>query len=170
MQYATFMLNKYMFGIPIFLVQEFSRAMPIYPVIGHDKRIAGLLNIRGKISVVIDVKRCLGLEEDEVEVALNGKQFRSKKMIMLETDDAIPSEAKKLGVVGYDEPLVLLVDRIQKVLTIETENYYPPPAHVNEHYVDGVVKHNDTLLTILSISNLTEDLAQDPEPTSIVIN
>lgn len=160
MQYATFMLNEYMFGIPIFLVQEFSKPLPVSSIIGHDERVAGLLNIRGKISVVIDLERCLGLKSDDTVLTENPKNHE-KRMIILETQDTLTTEAKKLGVEGYSEPLVLLVDSIRKVITIETQNYYPPPAHIKEKYVDGVVKHNNVLLTILSINSLTKDLSRE---------
>lgn len=154
MQYATFILNEHVFGIPIYLVQEFSRAEQVYPIVGHDRRIAGFMNLRGRIAVVIDLKKCLGLKE--YEDATWAK--RPKKMIFLETQESLSEEAEKFGLQSYEEPLVLLVDQISDVITVESHDFYPPPAHVKEEFVEGVVKVNKILLTILSVNNLTADL------------
>ena len=165
MQYVTFLLNELLFGIPIYLVQEFSRTVPIYPIVGHDRRIAGFINQRGKIAAVLDLKQCLGLPNPEQPDSILEKapSFDKKKVVMLETQDGLSEEALQYGITSFEEPLVLLVDRIYEIVTVETTHFYAPPAHIKEDFVEGVVKIEDNLLTIISIAKLTEDLTQETE-------
>jgi chemotaxis signal transduction protein len=167
MQYATFMLNELLFGIPIYVVQEFSRSSKIHPVVGHDPRIAGFVNLRGTIASAIDLKLCLGLPEFRPASAGDGpitllerqNIYSRKKMVVLETTAGLGEEAIEEKVESYDEPIVLLVDSIRSVVNVDVGDFHPPPAHVQEPYVEGVVKVDDILLTILSIPALTAELA-----------
>ena len=57
MEYATFYVAEDLFGIPIYLVQEIARKAMVYPIPGHDSRIEGLMNLRGRTTAVINLKR-----------------------------------------------------------------------------------------------------------------
>ncbi|MGK0291574.1 MAG: purine-binding chemotaxis protein CheW [bacterium] len=154
MEYITFNLNEQTFGIPIYVVQEFTRSLEMSKIVGHDPRIAGLVNLRGRIAVAINLKRCLGLPETEDDLS-----YQKKKMIILETNNRLSEEAIESGVQSYEEPLVLIVDQILDVITVEPKNFYPPPAHIQEKFVEGVAKQGENLLSMLSIYELAKELA-----------
>ena len=155
MKYATFYAGEHLFGIPIFLVQEISRPVPIYPIPGHDTRVEGLVNLRGRTSVAINLHQCL------YGVPSKGMQGLRKKLITLETIEGLPKEAIDIGIEAYDEPLILVVDDMYKITAGDTEQYYSTPAHVNDLYVDGVMKIEDRLVTLISIPRLIEDILAD---------
>ena len=152
MKYASFYVGEHIYGIPIYLVQEISRPSAIYEIPGHDHRIAGLFNLRGRTAVAIDMHQCLYGTDS------SGTSGLRRKLIILETGDGLPAEAVEMGIRAFDEPIVLLVDDMYKITSGEKEQFYSTPAHVNELYVDGVMKIEDTLMTLISIPRLIENI------------
>lgn len=152
MEYATFFVGDDLFGIPIFLVQEIARLTDIYPVPGHDSRIEGVVNLRGRTAVVINLSKCLYTQKNRNSVA-----FR-QKLIILETREWISDEHKAMAEQAFEEPVVLLVDNVHKIIDDDKQDFYDPPAHVHEKYVDGVMKSDNTLITLISLKKLVEDL------------
>ncbi len=157
MEYATFYVAEDLFGIPIYLVQEIARKTMVYPIPGHDVRIEGLMNLRGRTTAVINLKRCLFKADEKSDPDL------MRKMIILETQDGLPQEALEMGMSAGDEPVVLLVDDVFKIIDGERESFYPPPANVNETYIEGVMKSDDNLISLLSIPKLITDLVTNME-------
>ena len=153
MEYATFYVGEDLFGIPIYLVQEIAIKAMVYPIPGHDARIEGLMNLRGRTTAVINLKRCLF--KSEVKTSANRHR---KKMIILETRDGLPQEALDMGLIAGDEPVVLLIDDVYKIIDGDRESFYPPPAHVNETYIEGIMKSDEDLISLLSIPKLITDL------------
>ena len=145
MEYATFYVAEDLFGIPIYLVQEIARKATVHPIPGHDSRIEGLMNLRGRTTAVINLKRCLFKSRGETTCS------QRKKMIILETRDGLPQEALDMGLSAGEEPVVLLIDDVFKIIDGERESFYPPPAHVNETYIEGVMKSDEELICLLSI-------------------
>ncbi len=152
MKYASFYVGEQLFAIPIFLVQEISRPTAIYPIPGHDNRVEGLLNLRGRTAVVLNLHQCI------YGAPSSGGRGLRRKLIILETSEGLPPEAIDLGIQAYEEPLVLIVDDMYKINSGEKEDYFPPPAHVNELYIDGVMKLEGRLMTLISIPRLIEDI------------
>jgi purine-binding chemotaxis protein CheW len=152
MEYATFFVGEDLFGLPIFLVQEISRMVDIYPVPGHDPRIEGIVNLRGRTAVVINLSKCL-YGQKKVETTHN-----RPKLIILETTEWINEEYRALAHQAFEEPIVLMVDDVYKIIDDEKKDFYDPPAHVHEKYVDGVMKNENTLITLISLKKLVEDL------------
>ena len=161
MKYATFYIADDLFGIPIYLVQEIAKQAMVYPIPGHDTRIEGLMNLRGRTTAVINLKHCLFKSETQAP----GSSLR-KKMIILETQDGLPQEALDIGLHAGDEPAVLLIDDVFKIIDGELESFYPPPAHVNETYIEGVMKSGEDLISLLSIPKLILDLVTYMEDTN----
>ena len=159
MEYAAFLVGDHLFGIPVMLVQEIGKPLDIFPVPGHDARVAGLVNLRGRTAVALDLRR--SLLGPEHGCGSGGK----RKFIVLETTEALPSEARDLGLDSHREPLVLIVDEVHGVLDGERLQFHPPPAHVSEHHVEGVMKVGERLMTLISIPRLVEDLLPSKEDT-----
>jgi purine-binding chemotaxis protein CheW len=152
MEYATFFIGDDLFGIPVFLVQEIARLTDIYPVPGHDNRIEGVVNLRGRTAVVVNLSKCLYTQKSRVPSAIR------QKLIILETREWISDEYKGMAEQAFEEPVVLLVDNVYKIIDDEKQDYFDPPAHVHEKYVDGVMKNDNTLITLISLKKLVEDL------------
>ena len=63
---VTFKINNQSFGIPILQVQDIVEPRMITLVPLAPSAIAGVMNLRGRIVTVINLRRCLGLQ-DRVE-------------------------------------------------------------------------------------------------------
>src|SRR5258708_35238901 len=62
-QFCTFLLNGYLFGVPVPQVQEVIRFQPMTPVPLAPPAVVGLINLRGQIVLAIDLRRRLALEQ-----------------------------------------------------------------------------------------------------------
>ena len=146
-QFCTFYLGEALFGIDILSVREINRHLEMTKVHKVEKHVRGLLNLRGQIVTILDLGVRLGIGETEVK-----KESRS---IILKSDFANGKDgvegAAVLGEVG------LLVDRIGDVLTVDDSEIESPPANigvVEGRFMDGVIKMNDDLLSILNIETV----------------
>jgi chemotaxis signal transduction protein len=157
MEYAAFLVGGHLFGIPVMLVQEIGKPLEIFPVPGHDPRVAGLVNLRGRTAVALDLRRSLLGPDHGYAPGDRGK------FIVLETTDALPAQAREMGLDSHREPLVLIVDEMQGILDGARLEFHPPPAHVAERHVEGVMKVGDRLMTLISIPRLLEDLLPHKE-------
>lgn len=134
MQLCTFRLADQYFGVDALKVQELIRHQPMTPVPLAPPSVRGLINLRGQIVTAIDLRSHFGLPEVECETELMN--------IVIRTDD---------------ECVSLLVDRIGDVLTVDQQNFEPPPETLEETlrpFIDGAFKLEDRLLLLLNWKNI----------------
>ncbi|QQK77081.1 chemotaxis protein CheW [Salicibibacter cibarius] len=134
---VIFELQGEEYGLEVSRVQSIERMLPLTRVPGAPRPdIAGVMNLRGKITPVIDLRLCLGVEAPPYD-----KQTRI------------------LVVVGNDSAVCLIVDRANDLLNInETEIEEIPAAHENETYgfFQGVVKIDQRMITLLEIDQVLQ--------------
>ncbi len=150
MQIVTFAAAGGLHAIPVLAVEEFSRPVAVTPVPLADRRVAGLMNLRGKSGTVIDLRKCFADP--------NGEPTGPGKMILLETADHLTDEAKRLAIRAFREPVVLMVDRICDILTVRPGDLKPRPAHVAERFVVGVLRHNNEYVSLIDLMVLIDDI------------
>ena len=131
--YLTFGLEKELFALPVERIQKILEIQPITEVPKSPPYMTGIINLKGKIVPVIDLRKKLGLGPGEI----------TKSTCLLVSEVRI----------GQDPTLVcLLVDIVQAVLKIGTENRIPPPSlgdQFQSHFIVGMAKINDELAMIL---------------------
>lgn len=152
MQVVTFRSAGGLHAVPVLAVEELCRPAPVTPVPGSDPRVAGLADLRGKSAAVIDLRRCFR-SPGAAEAPPGGG-----KMILLETADRLTGEAAALGVRAFEEPVALLVDRIEDVVAVAASEVRPRPAHVAERFVAGVVRRGDGYVQLLDVSALIAEI------------
>lgn len=133
-QLVTFWLDDFLFGIDVKTVQEIIRTQRLTRVPLADPSIRGLINLRGQIVTVVDLKQRLG--------------FRAA--------DAVPRDAHAMNVVVRTEggPISFQVDRIGDVLDVDDSMFEPPPATVKQsarELLEGIYKLKDRFLHVLSV-------------------
>ncbi len=146
MQISTFMIADEAFAIPALVVEEYFRPVPITRVPGSDARIDGLVNIRGRTAVVVNMRSCLAMPQRS--------DGEPGEMILLETTQRLVAEALSHGLTTFDESIVLNVDAASHIYQLIDEETHPSPPHVNQAFVDGVVCIADKYFTMISISKL----------------
>jgi len=132
---ATFFLSGEEYGVDVRMVQEIIRVSEITPVPRAPGFIKGVINLRGRIIPVIDLKRKLGLGEVN--------------------DAARPS---RIVVVKVRERLVgLLVDGASQVLKVPVASVEAAPEEVVEidaNYLRGVAKLENRLIILMDLSKV----------------
>jgi len=131
---ATFYLDREEYGVDVKQVQEIRRVTEITSVPRAPEFMRGVINLRGRILPVMDLRCKLGLGE----VA------------------ATPNT--RIIVVRVRERLLgLLVDGASQVLKVPVSRIEPPPEEVVERggdYIRGVAKLDDRLIILMDIERL----------------
>ncbi len=145
LQLVSFVVGKEEFAISILSVQEINRMMKITRVPHSPEFIEGVINLRGRIIPVMDLRKRFGLEALE------------------DTSDARIIVVDVAGrVIGFT------VDRVNEVLRIDAQIVEPPPtmvSSVDTEFIQGVGKLDDRLLILLDLERLFsgEELRQVDE-------
>lgn len=130
-QLVVFKLGREEYGVSILQVQEIKRMMDITRVPHSPDFIKGVINLRGSVLPVIDLKKRLDLPPADY------------------TDDT------RIIIVKVDELVVgLIVDAVSEVSTISSGNIEPPAmvaSGVSAQYLQGVGKQDDKLLILLNL-------------------
>ena len=136
--YMTFKSGREHFGIAINYVNEIIQMQPIAPIPEVEHFIRGLINLRGKIIPVIDVR--LRFKQEPLE-------YNDRTCIIV-----IDVQSTVIG---------LIVEKIEEVVTIDDKDIEPPPklVHVNalNKYVWGIGKTSDSVKLLLDPDKLIND-------------
>jgi purine-binding chemotaxis protein CheW len=135
--YVTFRMGSQMFGVPVQRVQDILVPDRIAPVPLAPSEICGLINLRGRIVTVIDVRIRLGLKDQR----------------------AAETRAMGVTVENGNELYTLLVDHVGDVITLANNSYEPNPATVDGLWKDfskGVHRLSDQLMVVLDIDRLLD--------------
>ena len=131
---ATFFLDREEYGVDVRLVQEISRVTEITPVPRAPEFIKGVINLRGRIIPVVDLKRKLGLGE------------------------VAESRAARIVVVKIQDRLIgMLVDGASQVLKVPVSSIEPAPDEVVEKggdYIRGVAKLEKRLIILVDLHRI----------------
>lgn len=134
LQLVTFHVGTEEFGVNILEVREINRMMDITRVPHAPPFVEGVINLRGQVIPVVDLRSRFGLAA--------GERDKSTRIVVVE----LPGK-----VVGF------LVDSVSEVLRVSTSRVEPPPAltgGVESVYIRGVVKLEDRLLILLDMQKL----------------
>jgi len=144
-KYLTFTLAKEEYGISILKIKEIIGMMPITSVPQTPDYVKGVINLRGKVIPVVDLRGRFGMEEiDYTErTCIIVVEIRSENgMIMI-------------GIV---------VDSVSEVLNIKKEDIEATPtfgARLNTEYILGMAKMEGGVKILLDIDRVlgSEDIA-----------
>ena len=133
MEVNTFYIGDYLFGIDINLVQEINPHLDYTPVPHAPFHIKGVMNLRGKIVTVIDMREVLSLKKKDIS--------NEQRNIIIE------SEGELIG---------LIVDKISDVMDLNTSLIEPSPRlrGMDGRFVRGVYKLDKQLLLLLNVDEV----------------
>ena len=140
LQLVTFSIGEEEFGVDILKVQEIIRTMEITKVPRAPDFVEGVINLRGKVIPIIDLRRRFGLESRPHD--------KHTRIIVIEINNMI---------VGF------VVDSVSEVLRIPANTVEPPPpvvAGLESEYISGVGKLEDRLLILLDLDRLLSNEEQ----------
>ena len=134
LQLVTFSIGEEEFGVDILKVQEIIRTMEITKVPKAPEFVEGVINLRGKVIPIIDLRKRFGLTAKDHD--------KNTRIIVIEINNMI---------VGF------VVDSVSEVLRIPANTVEPPPpvvAGLESEYISGVGKLQDRLLILLDLNRL----------------
>ncbi len=139
-QLVGFMIGKEYFGVDILMVQEIIRSTPITAVPNSPDFIEGVINLRGSIIPVIDLRKRLNL------LKIKDKENKEKEDIWIIILDV---EGRTTG---------FIVDMVTEVLKIQEDSIESPPeivsAGLKSQYIRGVCKIDKRLLILLDFNRI----------------
>lgn len=135
-QLVGFKIDKETFGVDILMVQEIIRSAAITGVPNSPDFVEGVINLRGSIIPIIDLRKRLNL-------TTNDYQQDTDWILILDIEGRIT---------GF------IVDWVTDVIKIQEKNIDPPPeilvAGLQSQYIRGVCEVENTLLILLDFTRI----------------
>jgi purine-binding chemotaxis protein CheW len=135
LQLVGFTIGKEQFGVDILMVQEIIRAAPITAVPNSPDFVEGVINLRGNIIPVIELRKRLNLYQEDTG--------EDTWILILDIDGRVT---------GF------IVDSVSKVLKILESSIEPPPdvvvAGLKSQYIRGVCDTGENLLILLDFNRI----------------
>ncbi|KKM47603.1 hypothetical protein LCGC14_1558450 [marine sediment metagenome] len=135
-QYIGFKLSSNEFTIPILKVREIINTPDITPLPQSPHYMKGIVNIRGKIIPVVDLKELIDTKGEAPEVKSGGKV---------------------IVIINRNTTFGILVDSITSVINIDEADIEPPEGFMSDSAMDrveGVAKFDDRLIILLDTDKL----------------
>jgi purine-binding chemotaxis protein CheW len=137
-QLVSFRIGEEEFGVDILMVQEIIRLPIITPIPNAPKSILGMINLRGKIIPVVDLRQRIRIRGNK-PAADNHKT----RVLIVEINT---------HVTGF------IVDSVSEVMKVSPSEIEPTPhlvvSTVNAEYITGVVKLPNRLVSLLDFHQI----------------
>jgi purine-binding chemotaxis protein CheW len=133
-QLVTFFIGEEIYAINILKIQEIIRLTEITRVPNADNYIKGVINLRGKIIPIIDLR-------ERLEMPFRNRDEETR-IVVIEHNDYV---------IGF------IVDKVNHVVRIEKNVLETPPPMVNgleAEYIESVAKIDNKLIIILDLSRI----------------
>ncbi len=133
-QMVVFSIGRELYGVGIDAVHEIVKVPDITEVPDAPAFLEGVINLRGKIIPVVDLRKRMKLESRE----------RTKSSRVLITEN----ESRLVG---------LLVDAVSEVIKIQPESVEAPPEMISSigvQYITGVAKLEERLIILLNLKKV----------------
>lgn len=138
-QWVTFRLGEETYGINVLQVQEVLKYTEITPVPGSPSYVLGIINLRGYVVTVIDIRARLNMPAHEVD--------DDTRIIFVEVHGHI---------VG------MLVDCVTEVISLLPSQVDSSPSVNNEdqdnsRYIGGIYSSDEQILILMDVEQLFEE-------------
>ena len=135
-QYIVVKLDNEQYGIDISFIDNIVRMQQITRVPKAQPYFAGVINLRGEIIPVMCLRTKFGLPD---------KEYTNATRIII----VKPESNAKIGV---------LVDEVREVVSLDEDNIEKTVYDEQGNNLIGVGKYNDTLISLLDIQGVIQDL------------
>jgi purine-binding chemotaxis protein CheW len=133
LQLVICMLAKEEYGLPITKVQEINRMVPITRLPQTPDFMEGVINLRGRVIPVIDLRKRFQLAE------------------------AVTNDDTRIIIVDVEgQTLGIVVDAVTEVIRLPATSVEPPPPAfiLDSQYIEGIGKLDGPLLILLAIDKV----------------
>lgn len=137
-QYLTFNLDKEVFAVDVAHVREIQEASVITKVPRTPEFMRGVINVRGSVVPVIDMRLKLGMS--------SAKDTIDTCIIIME--------------IGLDDEIIVigaLADSVQEVFELPPDQIEPVPkigTHLNTKFIKGIGKQDEKFVIVLDFEKI----------------
>jgi len=134
LQLVSFKIGSEEFGVDILKVQEINRLVQITQVPNAPSFIEGVMNLRGKVVPIVNLRKRFGLSLKEYD--------KNTRIIVVDLN------GKTVG---------FIVDSVSEVLRVSKNVVEPPPelvSGIDSEYITGIAKLEDRLLILLDLEKI----------------
>ena len=138
-QLVTFQLGEELYGVDIMDVKEIVKVRKVRPIPNAPYYVEGIFNLRSEIIPIINLH----------------KRFQIKKLAVDDGDEGLEGGFIILNI--DDNKIGIIIDKIARVVTINTEDIKAPPqmiSGIGTEYIRGVIRQDDKYLIMLDIRRL----------------
>jgi purine-binding chemotaxis protein CheW len=150
-QYVAFRLGQEEYAFDIASVREIFPTQDITKVHRSPKHIEGVINLRGKLVTVVDLRKRFKLDAKTLD--------ENARIIVVDATDA---------------PVGFMVDEVTEVVRLSAESIEPVPEYVAQEieseYVSGIAKLDERLITIIDPLKVLELSTNEMEMQGGVAN
>ncbi len=135
-QLVSFKLEDEEFGIPINEVQEIIRKKPLTHIPGAMAFVEGVIDLRGNILPIIDLRKKLNLQPKE------------------------PDDLTRIIIISIDGiETGLIVDSVAEVIRIHKDNVKKAPSLLGKEtkYITGIIRIDSRLIVLLEVKNIISE-------------
>ena len=144
-KYLTFVLGSEEYGLEIMKVREIMGYLEVTSIPQTPHHVRGVINLRGQVIPVIDLRVKFGMET-------------------VETTDATCIIVVEVSQNGRDVSVGVIVDQVSEVLDIAGEDIEDAPdfgGDVNTDFILGMAKVEDSVKTLLDIDRVLGNVEFD---------
>jgi purine-binding chemotaxis protein CheW len=153
-QYLTFKLDQEVFAVDIGKVREVLEFTTMTKVPRMPDFMRGVINLRGNVVPVVDMRLKLGLTMTE----------RTVDTCVVISEVAVDGERTVLGA---------LVDSVQEVIDLDSSNIVPPPlmgSRIDAGVIRGMGKREEQFIMILDLDKVfTASELRSSSATALVV-
>ncbi len=144
-QYVTFSLGEELFGVEVTRTREILSLTPVTKVPQTPDYLLGVINLRGQVVPVVDMRLKLGLPA--------GAETEDTCIIVV--DVLVDGETITVGA---------LADAVREVMDIHSDQIEPPPrlgTRLKTEFINGMGKVDEQFMILLNIDRIfnSEELA-----------
>ena len=137
-KYLTVVLENEAYGIAVLKVREIIRLQKITPVPQVPDFVKGVINLRGRVIPIVDLRSKFGL----------GAEFTERTCIVVVQVSLEGSNSVQMG---------LIVDSVEEVVNLTDEEIEPTPefgVRIDTSYILGMAKVKGQVKTLLDIDRV----------------
>ena len=137
-QYISFIIAREEYGVELIQTKEIIKPLKITPVPNTSDYISGVINLRGQVIPVIDMKKKLNLA--------------------IEKDKASSKDEEKIIIINIKGMLLgLYVDCVKEVVNLknsEIKDVKETKNEIEKEFIKGVINIDEKLIIILDLKKL----------------
>lgn len=140
--------TRQIFGINVFKVQEVLKVPTLTHMPGAHPQVRGVLNLRGRVVPVIDLRTAIGMADDA----------------------SLPPPAH-LVVAEFNRSVqAFLVSQVERIVHLDVGDLQPPPAELADGYLTAVARFQNESVEIIDVEKVLAEILGGPAGLSSTLS